>query len=95
MFGEPARAISRNVIIIAFGFLPMLVAALVPYKTTGLLLFAILSISGFSTLLLLPSILTAAQGVFFRAARFNGPAALPPAAEKAVPVHAKGGALER
>lgn len=79
MFGEPARAISRNVIIIAFGFLPMLVASLVPYKTTGLLLFAILTISGLVTLVLLPAILTVAQAWLFRARRIcvQGEAATP------------------
>ena len=71
MFGEPARAISRNVIIIAIGFLPMLVASLVPYKTTGLLLFSILTISGIVTLLVLPAILTVAQEWLFRARRFR------------------------
>ncbi|MGE4557945.1 MAG: RND family transporter [Desulfovibrionaceae bacterium] len=88
MFGEPARAISRNVIIIAFGFLPMLVAALVPYKTTGLLLFSILIFSGFVTLLLLPSILTVAQGVFFRAGRFSPSKKPKQPLEKAVSVYA-------
>lgn len=71
MFGKPARAISRNVIIIAFGFLPMLIAALVPYKTTGLLLFSILTLSGGVTLVLLPALLTVGQGRFFRARRFQ------------------------
>ncbi len=71
MFGEPARAISRNVIIIALGFLPMLVAALVPYKTTGILLFSILTISGLVTLVLLPALLTVGRGWFFRARRFS------------------------
>ncbi|GAB7081642.1 efflux RND transporter permease subunit [Megalodesulfovibrio paquesii] len=71
MFGEPARAISRNVIIIAIGFLPMLVAALVPYKTTGLLLFSILTLSGAVTLVLLPALLTVGQGWLFRARRFQ------------------------
>ncbi|QLA15713.1 efflux RND transporter permease subunit [Desulfolutivibrio sulfoxidireducens] len=71
MFGEPARAISRNVIIIALGFLPMLVAALVPYKTTGLLLFSILTVSGLVTLVLLPALLTVGRGWFFRARRFS------------------------
>lgn len=66
MFGEPARAIIRNVIIIAFGFLPMLIASLVPYKTTGLLLFSILTISGGVTLMVLPAILTVGQKLFFR-----------------------------
>ncbi len=79
MFGEPARAISRNVIIIAFGFLPMLVAALVPYKTTGLLLFSILTVSGLVTLVLLPALLTLGRGWFFRARRFSfsGPVGTP------------------
>jgi predicted RND superfamily exporter protein len=75
MFGEPARAISRNVIIIALGFLPMLVAALVPYKTTGLLLFSILTVSGLVTLVLLPALLTVGRGWFFRARRFSFPGA--------------------
>ena len=35
MFGEPARAITRNIIVIAVGFLPLLAAPLVPYKTVG------------------------------------------------------------
>jgi predicted RND superfamily exporter protein len=66
MFGEPARAISRNVIVIALGFLPMLLASLVPYKTTGILLFSILSISGVVTLFVLPALLTVAKRWFFK-----------------------------
>lgn len=66
MFGEPARAISRNVLVIAIGFLPLLTAPLVPYKTTGVMLFAILSLSGLITLLALPAILTVGQKWFFR-----------------------------
>ena len=57
MFGEPSRAISRNVIVIAIGFLPLLFSSLVPYKTVGLLLASILSLSGLVTLILLPAIL--------------------------------------
>nr|MBF0223791.1 MMPL family transporter [Desulfobulbaceae bacterium] len=38
MFEEPARAISRNVIVIAVGFIPLLAAPLVPYQTVGILL---------------------------------------------------------
>lgn len=68
MFGEPARAISRNVLVIAFGFLPLLVASLVPYKTTGIMLFMILTCSGIITLLALPAILTVAQRWFFKQA---------------------------
>ena len=66
MFGEPARAISRNVLVIAIGFLPLLVASLVPYKTTGIMLFMILSCSGLITLLALPAILTVGEKFFFK-----------------------------
>ena len=58
MFGEPARAISRNVLVIAIGFLPLLIGPIVPYKTMGTMLFAIMTFSGVITLLVLPSILT-------------------------------------
>jgi predicted RND superfamily exporter protein len=66
MFGEPARAISRNVLVIAIGFLPLLVTSLVPYKVTGVMLFMILSCSGLITLLALPAILTIAEKRFFK-----------------------------
>ena len=65
MFGEPARAISRNVLVIAIGFLPLMVAPLVPYKTMGLMLFAIMTLSGIITLLVLPAILAATEKWFF------------------------------
>ncbi len=55
MFGEPARAISRNVIVIAVGFLPLLAAGLVPYKTVGIMLCCIMALSGSITLILLPA----------------------------------------
>ncbi len=58
MFQEPARAIQRNVIVIAVGFLPLLFATLVPYQTVGLLLASILLLSGFATLVLLPALIT-------------------------------------
>jgi len=57
MFGEPSRAIVRNIIVIAVGFLPLLLANLIPYRTVGLILAAILLLSGFITLLLLPSLI--------------------------------------
>lgn len=65
MFGQPARAISRNVLVIAIGFLPLLVASLVPYKTTGVMLFTILLCSGVVTLLVLPAIMKIAEPLFF------------------------------
>jgi predicted RND superfamily exporter protein len=66
MFGEPARAISRNVLVIAIGFLPLLAAPLVPYKTMGVMLFAIMTLSGVITLLVLPAILTVSEKWFFK-----------------------------
>ena len=56
-FGEPARAIMRNIIVIAAGFLPLLLAPLVPYQTVGAFLAAILLVSGIATLLLLPALI--------------------------------------
>jgi uncharacterized membrane protein YdfJ with MMPL/SSD domain len=67
MFDEPARAISRNVLVIAIGFLPLLAAPLVPYKTVGVLLCAIMALSGVVTLLVLPSILRVAEKRLFKA----------------------------
>lgn len=66
MFKEPARAITRNVLIIAVGFLPLLTASLIPYKTTGLMLFSIMLFSGFLTLIILPACLKNFEGLFFK-----------------------------
>jgi hypothetical protein len=66
MFDEPARAITRNAIVIAVGFLPLLFAPLVPYQTVGLLLAAILGVSAVATLLLLPAIIAVFEGFLFR-----------------------------
>jgi len=68
MFGEPARAISRNVLVIAIGFLPLLAAPLVPYKTVGIFLCAIMALSGAVTLMILPAILTVAEKRLFKPA---------------------------
>ena len=65
MFREPARAISRNVLVIAVGFLPLLIASLIPYKVMGIMLFAIMTLSGIITLLVLPAVLTVAGKWFF------------------------------
>jgi hypothetical protein len=69
MFGEPARAISRNVLVIAIGFLPLLAAPLVPYKTVGIFLCAIMALSGLVTLLILPAILTVLEQRLFKTAK--------------------------
>jgi hypothetical protein len=66
MFGEPARAISRNVLVIAIGFLPLLAAPLIPYKTVGIFLCAIMALSGAVTLLVLPAIIKPLERFLFR-----------------------------
>jgi predicted RND superfamily exporter protein len=58
MFSEPARAIARNAIVIAIGFLPLLTSPLVPYNTVALFLCAIMTISCIITLILLPSVMS-------------------------------------
>ncbi len=64
-FGEPARAISRNVVIIAVGFLPLLLAPLLPYVTVGIFLASILLISGLATLMLLPALIKYMEPLLF------------------------------
>lgn len=54
VFEEPARAISRNAIVIAIGFTPLLLAPLVPYITVGVFLASIMAVSAIVTLILLP-----------------------------------------
>ncbi len=56
VFGEPATAMLQNTIAIAIGFVPLFFADLVPYLTVGAFFFAIMLISGFSTLIILPAI---------------------------------------
>jgi len=58
VFGEPARAISRNVIVVGVGFLPLLAAPLVPYQTVGIFIAAILISAGVASLFILPSLFT-------------------------------------
>ncbi len=55
MYHGPGRAIARNAIVIAFGFLPLLAAPLVPYNTVGFFMAAIMAVSSAVTLVLLPS----------------------------------------
>lgn len=57
MFDEPGRAITRNAIVVTFGFLPLVASTLTPYITVGVF-FAILMItSTISTLIILPAAL--------------------------------------
>lgn len=61
MFQEPGRAITRNAIVIAIGFLPLLAAPLVPYNTVGILMAAIMAVSSIVTVMLLPAIMMSIQ----------------------------------
>ncbi|MCC3749936.1 MAG: MMPL family transporter [Halorhodospira halophila] len=69
VFREPACAITRNAIVIAVGFLPLLAAPLVPYITVGTFLASIMAASALVTLLALPAIISFAPGLFFPRAR--------------------------
>ncbi len=65
MFEEPGRAISRNAIVIAVGFLPLLLSPLVPYNTVGMFLAAIMIISCLTTLVILPILMNYLKGFLF------------------------------
>ncbi|WP_461481114.1 efflux RND transporter permease subunit [Porticoccus sp.] len=66
VFGEPARAISRNAIILGAGFLPLLAAPLVPYQTVGIFIASIILSAGAATLLILPALLTLLKKLIFK-----------------------------
>ena len=72
VFAEPARAIMRNIIVIATGFLPLLLAPLVPYQTVGILMATILLVSGIATLLILPAMIRVLARWLFPAAQPMG-----------------------
>jgi hypothetical protein len=67
LFEEPGRAIARNSVVVAVGFLPLLAAPLVPYNTVGFFMAAIMAISSLVTLLVLPSVLRLFQGALLGA----------------------------
>jgi predicted RND superfamily exporter protein len=72
VFGEPARAITRNIIVIATGFTPLLLAPLTPYKTVGVLLATILLTSGVATLIILPALVRVLEKRLFATAQPMG-----------------------
>jgi hypothetical protein len=65
VFGEPARAISRNAIVVAVGFLPLLAAPLVPYKTVGMFMAGILAVAAVGSLFILPALATVLRSRLF------------------------------
>lgn len=65
LFEEPARAIARNAIVVGLGFLPLLLAPLVPYQTVGALIAVILLTAGFATLGVLPALIGPMERLLF------------------------------
>jgi predicted RND superfamily exporter protein len=57
MFGGPGRAIARNGIVIAVGFLPLGLATLTPYVTVGAFFASLMAASALTTLVLLPALM--------------------------------------
>jgi uncharacterized protein len=57
MFGEPARAIARNGVVIVIGFLPLALATLTPYVTVGAFFATLMTVSAATTLVLLPALM--------------------------------------
>ncbi len=68
VFEEPARAITRNAVVIALGFTPLFLAPLVPYVTVGAFMAAIMILSGLATLMLLPAVISLMPDRLFRPA---------------------------
>lgn len=57
IFEGTAQAIWKNVLVISIGFFPLFFAGLVPYLTVGSFFFAIMLVSGITTLILMPAVL--------------------------------------
>jgi len=71
MYEDPARAISRNAIVIAIGFTPLLLAPLTPYQTVGAFLATIMAVSCLVTLMVLPAVLSLASNFLFKPTKNN------------------------
>ncbi|NIA06185.1 MAG: MMPL family transporter, partial [Actinobacteria bacterium] len=69
VFAEPARAISRNVVVVGVGFLPLIAASLVPYKTVGIFIAGILVTAGVATLVILPAMISLLERWLFPATK--------------------------
>ncbi len=71
VFGEPSTAITRNVIVVGIGFMPLLFSPLVPYQTTGVLISGILLLAGIATLLILPALIKLFEKRLFKVKASN------------------------
>ncbi len=54
-YQEPARALTRNAIVIAIGFAPLVLSSLVPYVVVGVLLATIVGLSWLASIVILPA----------------------------------------
>lgn len=57
VYRGPSRAISRNAVVVAIGFTPLLFAPLMPYITVGFFLATIMAVSAVVTIVLLPAVM--------------------------------------
>ena len=64
----PNPLVAMAVIVIGVGFLPLLAAPLIPYRTVGVFISAILLLAGIASLLILPALLTIFEKQMFPAA---------------------------
>jgi predicted RND superfamily exporter protein len=55
---EPAQAMTRNAVVIAVGFAPLLLSSLVPYMVVGALLASIIVLSWLASIVVLPAIVS-------------------------------------
>ena len=67
VFGETARAIVRNALVIAVGFSPMVLSPLGPYQTVGVFFALLMLISALTALGLLPGLLKLTHGRLWQA----------------------------
>ncbi len=71
-FDSTGRAIFRNVMVLAIGFVPMFFASLTPYFTVGLFFFLIMTISGGVTMILLPAVTALRPRLFYGPSSSDG-----------------------
>ncbi|HMB69669.1 MAG TPA: MMPL family transporter [bacterium] len=72
LFEAPSHAIARNILVISIGFVPMFFASLVPYVTVSAFFFAIMLVSGGTTLVSLPAILSYLNPAFLAGSGRHG-----------------------
>lgn len=58
-FGEPARALTRNALVLAIGFTPLFLSSLTPYLVVGAFLSSILLLSWIASIVALPAAVAA------------------------------------